>query len=62
MIVTGKDRQEHFKNLRLVLEKLKDAGFKLNLKKCKFLKSSVEYLGHVIDKEGIKKNVHKRKQ
>ncbi|XP_023248186.1 uncharacterized protein K02A2.6-like [Copidosoma floridanum] len=59
IIITGRDRNEHMKNLDLVLQKLQAAGFKLNLGKCKFFKKSVEYLGHVIDKKGIHKNPKK---
>ena len=36
-----------------MLQRLKEAGLRLNLAKCLFLKPSIEYLGHVIDQEGL---------
>ena len=53
ILVTGKDDQEHLKNLDIVLSRLADAGLKLKREKCKFLQLSVTYLGHCIDKNGI---------
>lgn len=52
LIITGKSRDEHLANLKGLLSKLQEHGFRVNLKKCEFLQSSVEYLGHVIDKQG----------
>ncbi len=43
----------HFDKLELVLQKLQEAGLKLNLPKCKFLCSCIEFLGHVVDKHDI---------
>lgn len=36
--VTGKNKQEHLANLKEVFKRLKEAGLKLNLDKCKFFK------------------------
>jgi len=36
-----------------VLQRLQEAGFRLKDKKCEFLVSSVTYLGHRIDAEGL---------
>ena len=49
----GIDDQDNLKTLSCVLERLQNAGFKLNKGKCKFLQSSLTYLGHVIDAEGL---------
>ncbi|KAL5515892.1 hypothetical protein EMCRGX_G001137 [Ephydatia muelleri] len=51
ILVTGKEIEEHLKNLERVFGRLKEFG--LRLTKCKFLKESVEYLGHVISRNGI---------
>ena len=56
IIIMGRDEQEHDRNLDLVLSRLKDNGFKLNLKKCEFKKSEIECLGHVVSSEGISPN------
>lgn len=39
---------EHLYHLRSILEKLRDAGLKLNPSKSHFIHKVVEYLGHVI--------------
>lgn len=54
--VTGKDFSQHIKTLKLVLNKLRDAGLKLNLSKCEFFKDKISYLGFTIDKFGLSKN------
>ncbi|GBG80064.1 hypothetical protein CBR_g30430 [Chara braunii] len=46
--------EEHEGHLRQVLEKLKEANFKINAKKCEWAKTQVLYLGHVLDGGGIK--------
>ncbi|GBG71044.1 hypothetical protein CBR_g8343 [Chara braunii] len=46
--------QEHEGHLRQVLEKLRDANFKINAKKCEWAKTQVLYLGHVLDGDDIK--------
>ena len=53
ILITGSTMQEHAKNLEAVLQKLSKAGFKLNRQKCSFMKERIEYLGHVIDSEGL---------
>lgn len=53
IIITGSTMQEHISNIDKVLTKLGSAGMRLKLHKCQFLKSSVTYLGHRIDAEGI---------
>jgi len=54
LIVTGRNDSEHLENLKEVFKRCKEAGFKLNKEKCEFFKTQVEYLGHVIDKDGLK--------
>ena len=53
VLVTGSDKQNHLQNLDRVMERLESAGVTLKESKCVFLASSVEYLGHVIDKNGL---------
>lgn len=59
IIVTGEDRKKHLANLKAVLERIKEQGLKLNKEKCKFFQFKVEYLGHVVDRGGIKKDPKK---
>ena len=39
----------------MVLQRLNKYGLKENLKKCEFLKDSLEFCGHKIDKDGLHK-------
>ncbi|GBG62341.1 hypothetical protein CBR_g30295 [Chara braunii] len=53
ILVFSKTLQEHQGHLRQVLEKLREANFKINAKKCEWAKTQVLYLGHVLDGDGI---------
>ena len=54
VIIFSKDIESHLRTLEIVLEKLRIAGLKIKVKKCQFLRKSLEYLGHVITEEGLK--------
>ena len=45
--------EEHIQQLRLVLEKLRQANLKIKLKKCHFCFLSIEYLRHIIGRDGV---------
>lgn len=53
IIMTGSTEKEHLANLELTFARLKQNGFHLRMDKCKCFQSEIEYLGHVIDSEGI---------
>ena len=53
ILVTGSSTEDHLKNLDIVMERLASAGVTLKKSKCVFLAQSVEYLGHVIDKDSL---------
>ena len=53
LILVSQDLDTHLTKLALVLQKFSDAGLKLNLSKCKFLRARIEFLGHMVDKNGI---------
>jgi len=53
ILITGESAAEHLKNLEEVLARLEKFGLRTRLSKCQFFPDSVEYLGHMIDKEGI---------
>lgn len=55
ILVSGKDDEEHLKNLKRVFEKLRESGLTVKKEKCKFFEDQVEYLGHIIDKNGLRK-------
>ncbi len=53
LIVVSKDLDSHLQQLCLVFQKLTEAGLKAKLTKCEFLKSRIEFLGHLVDGDGI---------
>ena len=53
IIVFSRTLEEHFRNLETVFQRLREAGLKLKLKKCSFVKNSVPYLGHIVSAEGL---------
>ncbi|GBG75978.1 hypothetical protein CBR_g21220 [Chara braunii] len=54
ILVFSRTLEEHQGHLRQVLEKLREANFKINAKKCDWAKTQVLYLGHVLDGDGVK--------
>ena len=46
--------EDHLAHLNVIFEKLRQHGLKLKLKKCGFLKTEANYLGFIINKDGIK--------
>ena len=54
IIVTGKDKAEHLLNLERVLSRIQEYGFRVRKEKCFFMQDSVEYLGHIVDRNGLK--------
>ncbi|GBG64197.1 hypothetical protein CBR_g40897 [Chara braunii] len=54
ILVFSMTLEEHQGHLRQVLEKLREANFKINAKKCDWAKTQVLYLGHALDGDGVK--------
>ena len=54
VLVFAASQEEHDSRLRAVLQRLEEARATLNVGKCEFDKTSVKFLGHVIDKDGIR--------
>lgn len=52
--VTGPNKEIHMARLEQVLQRLQSAGLRLQKSKCEFFCESVNYLGYVIDKEGLR--------
>ena len=59
ILIMTNDAFSHNQILRIVLNKLKCAGLKLNKNKCKFFTDKVEYLGYVFDRSGVHPNASK---
>lgn len=56
VVVIGKTLEEHLSNLRDVLKTLSEANLKVQLDKSEFLRTSVEFLGYIITRDGIMPN------
>ena len=54
ILVYSKSPEEHLVHLESVLQKLSDNKLFAQLPKCHFNTTSVEYLGHIVSKDGIK--------
>ena len=53
ILVYSRSEEEHEENLKAVLEVLRTHKLYANRKKCEFGSSSIEYLGHIISKDGV---------
>ena len=54
VLIFGSGPAEHNSRLKQVLHRIQSAGATLNKDKCQFGKSSIKFLGHVIDGNGIR--------
>ena len=52
-LVSTSDKDSHIRTLQQVFTRLTTHGFRLKLDKCEFALKSIEYLRHVITKNGI---------
>ena len=53
ILVFGTTLEEHDKHLEVAMKKLEAANITLNEEKCEFAKSSVEFLGNIINAQGV---------
>ena len=54
ILVFSPTLEDHLRHLDIVFDRLRQHDLKLKLKKCGFLKSETQYLGFIINKDGIK--------
>ena len=54
ILIYSKTFEEHMEHLEKIFEKLKEAELMIKLKKCKFCESNIEFLGHVVGRDGVK--------
>ena len=53
IIIFSKNEEEYLKHIKIIFQKLKEAGLKLKESKCDFFKKEIHYLGHLISDKGI---------
>ena len=61
ILIHGRTQEEHDVRLHQTLKKMQAAGLTLNKDKCVFSKTSVKFLGQVIDSDGIRPDPDKIK-
>ena len=59
IIVFSRTPEEHLHRLKAVIIKLRAAGHKLKPTKCDQFKQQINYLGHVVSKEGVSTDPNK---
>ena len=59
ILIHAADQAEHDKRVRAVLVRIQEAGLTLNTIKCQFSRSSLTFLGHIIDGSGIQADPRK---
>nr|XP_049466943.1 uncharacterized protein K02A2.6-like [Anopheles coluzzii] len=60
-IIFGKTWEAHKQSLDTFLQRLKEYGFHVKLEKCHFYQTEIVYLGHVVDRNGIRPDPEKLK-
>ena len=53
IVVFSKTFDDQLERLDAVLSRLQEAGLKLKPSKCEFFKTEIQYLGHIVSREGI---------
>lgn len=56
ILVFSDTLQNHLEHLRRVIERIREVGLKLKPTKCHFARAELEYLGHLITRDGNKTN------
>ena len=53
ILIYYKMKEEHDEHLQIILQVLTEHKLYANFSKCEFYKDKIQYLGHIISKEGI---------
>ena len=53
ILIYSKNEAEHKEHLPIVLQELREKQFFAKFSKCDFFRDEIQYLGHVVTKEGI---------
>ena len=53
ILVHSPDVPTHLKHIRHLFQRLREVDLKLNMGKCNFFKTHVQYLGHLICGDGV---------
>lgn len=53
LAIASKNLEQHQHHMRIVLERIREYGLTLNVGKCVFAKSSINFLGHLVSADGV---------
>ena len=53
ILIYSKNEQEHKEHLKIVLQVLREQQLYAKFSKCDFFKDKIQYLGHVVSKDGV---------
>ena len=53
IVIATETLEDHIDRLRAVFQCLREAGFKMRVSKCAFMKSEIKYLGRVVSADDI---------
>ena len=53
ILIASADIEQHKEDLDTLFKQLAEYGLKLNVRKCEFFKSSIDFLGHTLSKDGM---------
>ena len=53
IIIFSPSMEEHIKHIQLVFDRLRQHQLKLKISKCKFMQEKTQYLGFIINRQGI---------
>uniref|UniRef100_A0A1Y1K1B2 Reverse transcriptase domain-containing protein n=3 Tax=Photinus pyralis TaxID=7054 RepID=A0A1Y1K1B2_PHOPY len=59
IIIISKSFNEHLNILQEVLRRLRENGLQLQIEKCVFCRTELKYLGHVVNREGVRPDPEK---
>ena len=62
ILIYSKYEEEHKEHLKNVLQELREHQIFVKFSKCDFFKDKIQYLGHVVTKEGISVDPKKIKE
>ena len=58
IIIFSEDVESHQERVKMIVERLKQNGLHIKLKKCEFLQPTIRFLGHVILYGQVEKSKH----
>lgn len=59
ILIASSSREEHEKHLRIVFDRLRKYGLRAKVSKCQFGLTEMQFLGHVIDRQGCRPSPEK---